>query len=184
MDTEFQLEWKKVKTKNWLGCFAEGVKTTREVIAEIQANVRRKYRGNRLCFELSRVDCISWVSWNRAEKKAKVLKKVYARGKIIKQSFENVRMYEELGGFYPTLPKDNSILYLYNSSHHDQPHLIIDDYPPRVNCILSFSGMFVVTEVSRVSPPFESQFRVVFQLIVLHFLKYQTACRFFGITVW
>ena len=39
--------------------------------------------------------------------------------------------------------------------------------------------MFVVTEVSRVPPPFESQFRVVFQLIVLHFLKYQTACRFF-----
>ena len=124
------------------------------------------------------------LSWNRAEKKAKVLNKVYARGKIIKQSFENVRMYEELGGFYPTLPKDNSILYLYNSSHHDQPHLIIDDYPPRVNCILSFSGMFVVTEVSPVTPPFESQFRVVFQLIVLHFLKYQTACRFFGITVW
>ena len=40
-------------------------------------------------------------------------------------------MYEELGGFYPTWPKDNtdnSILYLYNSSHHDQPHTIIDDY--------------------------------------------------------
>ena len=68
------------------------------------------------------------LSWNRAEKKAKVLNKVYARGKIIKQSFENVRMYEELGGFYPTWLKDNSILYLYNSSHHDQPHLIIDDY--------------------------------------------------------
>ena len=71
------------------------------------------------------------LSWNRAEKKAKVLKKVYARGKIIKQSFENVRMYEELaGGFYPTWPKDNSILYLYNSSHHghDQPHTKIDDY--------------------------------------------------------
>ena len=95
-------------------------------------------------------------------------------------------MYEELaGGFYPTWPKDNSILYLYNSSHHghDQPHTKIDDYPPRVNCILSFSGMFVVTEVSRVPSPFESQFRVVFQLIVLHFLKHQTACRFFGITV-
>ena len=61
-------------------------------------------------------------------KKAKVLKKVYARGKIIKQSFENVRNYEELGGFCPTWPKDNSILYLYNSSHHDQPHTIIDDY--------------------------------------------------------
>ena len=55
-------------------------------------------------------------------------KTVYARGNMIKQSFENVRMYEELGGFYPTWPKDNSILYLYNSSHHDQPHTITDDY--------------------------------------------------------
>ena len=42
------------------------------------------------------------------EKEAKVLKKLYARGKIIKQSFENMKNYEELGGFYPPWQKDNT----------------------------------------------------------------------------